>query len=168
MPWLNSKDICFYTQTIDIEPVFGMYILDNLYQTILFKTVRPEMRAEWVPFWSYREAIRFSGGFAVTNANLLEEIILNVLLYIPMGYLLPFVWEKLRAGGKRFFSWRDVLIGFLCSVVTEVTQLVFRIGLFEFDDMIGNTAGGLIGYVLYEIIRQAAERRNRNRQIRAG
>ena len=47
-----------------------------------------------------------------------------------------------------------VLIGFLLSASIEIAQLVFRIGLFEFDDMIGNTLGCLIGAMVGKLIRK--------------
>lgn len=130
--------------------IFGVYILANLYETILFRTVSVDHRAEWALLWSYRASLAFPDGLMsllrgtveVTRPGLLEEIILNVLLYIPMGYLLPTVFEKLK-------PWQVVLIGFVCSVLTEVSQYVFKIGLFEFDDMLNNTIGCVIGLVMY-------------------
>ena len=150
--------------------ILGVYVLANLYETILFRTVMPETIAKLQPFWSYRESLEFSGGpwgalallmngelgVHIENRQLLKEIILNILLYIPLGYLLPYVWPGLA--GKRLISWRVVGIGFLCSAATELTQLVFRIGWFEFDDMINNTGGCLIGCALYALVRRRIER----------
>ena len=50
-----------------------------------------------------------------------------------------------------------VLIGFLLSVSIEIVQLVFRIGLFEFDDMIGNTVGSLVGAVIGKLVKKKKE-----------
>lgn len=130
--------------------IFGVYILANLYETILFRTVNPDRQAKWKLLWSYRESLAFPDGLMslfrgtveITRPVLLEEIVLNILLYIPMGYLLPTIFEKLK-------PWHVVLIGFGCSVLTEVSQLVFKIGLFEFDDMLNNTMGCVIGLVMY-------------------
>ena len=88
---------------------------------------------ELVPFWSY--------GYP----ELRSEIILNYLLFIPLGLLL-----FLSLGDV--FDLRVVLIGLLLSAGIEVIQLIFRVGLFEFDDMIGNTVGCLIGAVLGKVI----------------
>ena len=46
-----------------------------------------------------------------------------------------------------------VLIGFLLSTLIEIIQL-FRIGLFEFDDMIGNTIGCLIESVIGRMVKR--------------
>jgi glycopeptide antibiotics resistance protein len=45
--------------------------------------------------------------------------------------------------------WRVVLIGMICSTTTEITQWIFRIGLFELDDILNNTIGCLLGCLLF-------------------
>lgn len=130
--------------------ILGVYILANLYETILFRKVNADYPVKWELLWSYRESLSFPNGLKslltgtveVANPDLLEEIILNVLLYIPLGYLLPFTFEKLK-------PWQVVLIGLACSTLTEITQLIFRIGWFEFDDILNNTMGCIIGLLLY-------------------
>lgn len=143
--------------------ILSVYVLANLYETILFRPVKSGMAAELELLWSYREALSIAGGLAVSDMGVLVEILLNVLLYIPMGYLLPFVWPELRPR-RGPVSGRIVAIGFACSVLTELAQLIFRIGLFEFDDMLNNTLGCLIGCVLYEIIQRRHEWRENARK----
>lgn len=63
----------------------------------------------------------------------------NILLFIPLGLLLPFYWRKL----KNVISCMG--IGFLFSVIIEVGQLVTKRGYFQIDDIITNTLGSLIG-----------------------
>lgn len=142
--------------------IFGVYILANLYETLLFRRVKANYQAEWSLLWSYRESLAFPDGLKslfrgtveVTRPALLEEIILNILLYIPMGYLLPTVFVKLKP--------RDVvIIGFCCSLLTEVSQLVFRIGLFEFDDMLNNTLGCIVGLGMFLCIMRGRVRQKK-------
>lgn len=133
--------------------ILGVYILANLHETLLFRAVRPDYKAEWELLWSYRESLAFPDGLMsllrgtveVVRPALLEEIILNILLYIPLGYLLPFVFGKLK-------PWQVVAIAFGCSALTEVIQLVGKIGWFEFDDMLNNTMGCVIGLLMYRYI----------------
>lgn len=140
--------------------IFAVYVLANLYETVLFRAVRKKPKAKLKPFWSYRKSLSFEDGLTVVNSTLLIEILLNILLYVPLGYLLPFLWPRLRPRKiKGFFlskwiSLRIVLIGFACSLLTESAQYFFRIGLFEIDDLINNTLGCLLGCVLYEIIQR--------------
>lgn len=133
--------------------ILGVYIAANLYETILFRPVQANYRAEWELLWSYRESLAFPDGWRslfngtveVIRPLLLEEIILNILLYIPLGYLLPFMFEKLK-------PWQVVAIAFMCSALTEVTQLICKIGWFEFDDMLNNTFGCVIGLLIYRSV----------------
>lgn len=129
--------------------VFIVYVLANLYETILFRAVTPEYNMELELLWSYREALSMQGHLSVSSFGMLEEIVLNILLYIPMGYLLPFTWQRFFEKGRRI-PWLVVLIGFACSALTEISQLLFRIGLFEFDDMLNNTLGTVIGCLMYQ------------------
>ena len=97
------------------------YVLFILFVTIIGRS-RGAMRAELVPFWSY------------SRPELKSEIILNYILFIPLGFFLYAAYGK-RAGMKTVF----VGLAFSCAI--ELSQLIFRIGLFEFDDIIGNTVG---------------------------
>ena len=132
--------------------IFGTYIYANLSETLLFRDVNSMRTAEPMPLWSYREALHLIGGFAITDHPLLYQIILNIILYIPMGYLLPFVCEKLQS--PKWVSWPVVGIGMLCSILTEAIQFVFCIGLFELDDIMNNTLGCFIGYMIFSLIQK--------------
>ena len=113
---------------------FLNYVVFILFETVIGR--KPGVgRVELVPFWSY------------SHPELRMEIVLNYILFIPLGCLLYLCFgEKLGL--------RVVLAGFLLSVSIEIVQLVFRIGLFEFDDMIGNTIGGFAGAVAGMLIKK--------------
>ena len=134
--------------------IFAVYIFANLSQTVLFRAVQPTWVNSLTLFSTYRESLEYTASqtIAVTDAKVLKNIILNVILYIPMGYLLPFVWPKLMRVRRVSSVSRITLIGFFFSLATELTQLVFHIGSFEADDIFNNTLGCLIGCVLYWII----------------
>lgn len=120
------------------RPLLAAYILFILMETIIGRKTGVD-RVELVPFWSY------------SHPELRMEIVLNYILFIPLGVLLYLCF------GKKW-GLKVVLIGFLLSVSIEIVQLVFRIGLFEFDDMIGNTIGCLIGAVVWKATRELKKR----------
>lgn len=122
-----------------------IYMLANVKETVLFRRAGEEMKAKWLPLWSYCAAISFSDGMQILDTYLLYEIILNILLFIPLGYLLAFIWPGIYDGHLP----RVIGVCLLCSSCTETIQLFGRIGLFEFDDLINNALGGMIGYGLY-------------------
>lgn len=69
----------------------------------------------------------------------------NVLLYVPLGLLLPWVWKT--------SDWRRVTAaGLAASLVTELVQPVVGRS-FDVDDLIANTLGALIGYLLFAVAR---------------
>lgn len=86
------------------------------------------------PFWSYR---------AIENGknDLLSENIMNVVVFIPVGLLLSCVSRRLK-------WWMGLLIGFGISLSIEFLQYVLKRGFSEFDDVIHNTIGCLIGIML--------------------
>ena len=80
----------------------------------------------------------------------LRQIILNIIMFIPFGFLLPQV-SKRRFIGVMIFS-----LMFTLSI--ECTQLLktyvsFSGRIFDVTDMITNFTGGVIGYILYVILR---------------
>lgn len=80
-------------------------------------------------FWSYR-------AIAAGKKDLIIEIILNIILFIPIGALFSSLLKK---------RWPVPLIGTGISFGIELTQLITKRGLFEFDDVFHNTLGTLLG-----------------------
>lgn len=69
----------------------------------------------------------------------------NVLGFVPLGFLLPFLKNKYRI----FIC--TVLTCFFVSLGVELLQLVFRVGCFDVDDLFLNVVGGTIGYLIIMI-----------------
>ncbi|WP_312701216.1 VanZ family protein [Sedimentibacter sp.] len=71
-----------------------------------------------------------------------QQIFLNVLLMIPFGFLLPIVKKR------NIFS--CTLLTFLFSLTIELSQpLINGFRASDVTDLITNTVGGIIGYLLY-------------------
>jgi len=71
----------------------------------------------------------------------------NVVAFVPFGFFLPVFAERCR----RFLN--TLLYSFELSLLVELIQLVTKVGSFDVDDIILNTLGGAIGYVLYKLVR---------------
>lgn len=76
------------------------------------------------------------------------EIILNVLVFVPLGVYAGMLFERWRFGKKLLFF-------FLISLFIEAVQFVLAIGAFDITDIITNTTGGLIGLLLFKVILRA-------------
>ena len=70
----------------------------------------------------------------------------NIAWFVPFGFLLPMIWQKLK-------SFYTIPLGFLLSLVIESGQLALNNGMFEIDDLVLNTAGCAVGYLIYKIYR---------------
>lgn len=77
---------------------------------------------------------------AVALANLLG----NVLVFVPMGVLLPELFEKLR----RFSLFFAMVLTIVLAV--ELCQLVTGLGVCDVDDVLLNLLGALLGYLVWK------------------
>ena len=75
----------------------------------------------------------------------LIEFYLNIMLFIPMGYMLPYLFRWFRIHAAR----RSVLICFLISIGIENIQLMTRRGSYDTGDILSNTIGGIFGAALF-------------------
>ncbi len=88
------------------------------------------------------------GDSLVTNDRLdTSELLDNVLAFIPFGLYLGSLMQK-----QAF--WKKILPIALVSVGYEALQYIFSIGASDITDVIDNTLGGLIGIVLYLILKK--------------
>lgn len=86
-------------------------------------------------FWTYRSVLN--------PWSVLLNLVGNVVAFIPFGVFLPVLFQKCR----NFFL--TVLFSMEFSLCVEVIQLVGKVGILDVDDVILNTLGGLLGFVLY-------------------
>lgn len=68
----------------------------------------------------------------------------NILMFGPLGLLLPLLWKYFRKFSK------TVLFGFLVSFTIEFSQLFLARGT-DIDDLILNTIGTMLGYLTFVV-----------------
>ncbi|WP_145336160.1 VanZ family protein [Paenibacillus xylanexedens] len=71
----------------------------------------------------------------------------NILVFVPFG-----IWVTGLARHSFFAGIHVLFLSFLLSLGYEVTQLLTGMGIFDVDDLMLNTIGGMIGYVLYIVL----------------
>lgn len=101
---------------------------------------KPQLRLEL--FWSYKWGIRKSG------LKLVLEILLNILMFMPVGTLLPMIMRKPHSKMRTLF-FITTLTGLCCSCLVEILQLFLKCGLCELDDIFHNVLGTVIGYGIF-------------------
>ncbi len=70
--------------------------------------------------------------------------VLNIVMCMPLGFLLPLIWKRCRKCSK------TVLTGFWFSLLIEITQ-IFNFRATDVDDLMTNTCGTLIGYGIWRL-----------------
>lgn len=93
-----------------------------------------------------------------TWENLLTNLLGNILVFAPMGILLPIMRRK-KTG---FFT--VLFASFGLSLFIETVQLIFRVGVFDVDDLLMNTVGGILGYWIFLIGRRRYRRKHRTKK----
>lgn len=110
------------------------YLLIVLIQTLFSREPGSRSGIDLIPFSTWG-----TGGQA--HAYVIE----NVILFLPLGILLPVV-KKVH--------WKQIFIISLCfSVFLEMVQLLTGRGYCQVDDVIMNTLGGCLGYLIYRGIK---------------
>ena len=101
--------------------------------TVLSRMPGSGVNIALTPLWSYAQWIQGNDVF-------LKYIVLNILMLLPIGVSMSFVWKSPK---------RILIFGFLFSCLIETSQLLTGRGLFEIDDILHNTLGVYLGTLLY-------------------
>ena len=110
----------------------------SLYLAAVWSAVgMPGMGQPWV-FDPECAFVPFAGLFSG-----LTERTLNILLFVPLGFLLPTLWPRFRRLG------RTILAGLILSVIIEAAQL-FTFRLTDINDLITGAMGTALGYCVAE------------------
>ncbi len=85
--------------------------------------------------------------------------VLNILMFLPFGILLPLLWPA-TGTRKRMFWW-----GLAASATIEFSQLAMWVTLgnrrmFDVNDLMSNTAGAVLGLMLLRVFVPAPEHRD--------
>ena len=96
--------------------------------------------ANWIPFKTIIPYLLGSGGWLIGGMNILG----NIVLLVPIGFILPFIFPTINWKQKLAFAITTCLL-------IETTQAIMHIGIFDIDDVILNALGVLIGFWKYSI-----------------
>ena len=105
------------------------YIFLLFCSTVIFRTTGETRQYDFYPFWSYN------------RPELLVENIMNVIVFIPVGILLGIAFKQIS-------WWKALLIGCSISITIETLQFWFMKGFSEVDDVMHNTLGCIVGYIM--------------------
>ena len=137
--------------------LFGIYLIGLCYFLFFAENYGRELgqgnyRYNLIPFreierfWKHRDILGFHSFYNLAG---------NILGFVPAGFFIPILWKKRR--GFLF----TLCVTFEMSLLVEILQLTFRVGSFDVDDLILNTLGGVLGYLLLILM----EKRGKHEKI---
>lgn len=74
--------------------------------------------------------------------ELLIEVLLNIVAFMPLGILYSHLDNKSNL-------LKAIIVGMVVSLMYEVTQYIIALGTSDITDIIMNTTGSLLGYIIY-------------------
>ena len=142
---------CIYLRAVSYVTFFSRDAADDyLLHISLFQDLGNSIMID-SGFFGFLKAI-FTDGFkralshvSITHPESISQVYMNICLFIPMGYLLPYVFDWFRRNVYR----RVIPVCFLASLLIENVQLITRHGFYDCDDLVTNTLGGIIGRLFY-------------------
>lgn len=115
-----------------------------------------DYRYNLTPFTEIKRFIIYSGQVGIIKSTI--NLLGNVAAFVPFGALIRWVRNK-KTG---FFT--ATVYTFLFSLCIECVQLVTRVGVFDVDDLILNTLGGMIGYLFYYILARYDKKKRKRKK----
>ena len=177
-----NADTLLQLRQLVLHAVFLVYVAAFLMIVFFSRTAADEYQVHVAPFQDLYNAVETEQGLVDVIVTIFREgiveglsrvevirpqditqVYLNVMLFVPMGYLLPYVFNWFRARA----TIRPVLACFFLSLATENMQLIFRRGLYDLDDLLSNTLGGFIGQLLFISIAYVVTHPDWRRELRA-
>lgn len=122
--------------------MFILYLVVALTQVVGFPSLEKWQRIS-----------RFNRPIFNPNINLVPfkdgiqiSSILNIIFFMPFGFLLPTLWKKYRT------LWSTLYQGILFSIIIEISQLFVPYRATDVDDLIMNTIGTICGWIVFNIM----------------
>ena len=103
-----------------------------------------EGRYNLVPFYSIHQYFTASGSSGAIS--FIINILGNLIVFMPVGIFVSY-FSKNTVGAKRLFL--VTMIGLAFSFCVESIQFIFSVGVFDVDDLILNTIGAVLGFLIY-------------------
>lgn len=88
-------------------------------------------------FIVYREQLGFY--------SVLVNVIGNIVAFAPFGFVLPIISQR----NRRFLN--VALLSLELTLTVETLQLLLKVGIFDVDDLLLNTVGGVLGYLCFAL-----------------
>lgn len=137
------------SRVINYKSDFNHYFYVSPESNGFFDLVTWQRNSNLIPFGNTYEYI-----FGADKFNMdiiINNTLGNILIFIPLGIFLPILFKKYQ-------TFTQVLVGsMVISFTIEVLQFMLQIGQFDIDDVILNTVGGAVGYLIIRFLMRVAK-----------
>ncbi|MDD6039538.1 MAG: VanZ family protein [bacterium] len=132
--------------------IYFLFFSESLGRTFSERTYHYNL----IPFHEIKRFYTYAHrlGFGAVCLNLAG----NVLAFVPFGTFLPLLIKKCQN------LMRTLLLGFEFSLLVEVLQLLSKVGSFDVDDLLLNTLGVLIGYIVFLIMEGCRKKKRKKKR----
>ncbi|NCT38887.1 VanZ family protein [Bacillus sp. EB93] len=111
------------------------------------------LKHNFIPFKIFYDAMSY-GSLSFGLTILLKQVVGNIILFLPMGFVLPMIFTNLQTIRKVIF------IGFFASLSIELFQALaglwigYNYRAADIDDLIFNVLGTVIGFLIWKLLYQ--------------
>lgn len=135
----NKRKIVLYKEVLAL--FFMIYIL-CLFQVVTFQDTTYVTNNNFIPF---KEIFRYSIG----SRLFIKNVIGNVVMFIPYGFFCSYILKEDK--------YQPILVlTLIASISIETTQLMIG-RVFDIDDIILNSIGGMLGFYAYVLLLKIRE-----------
>jgi glycopeptide antibiotics resistance protein len=138
-----------------------LYIIVVGWLTLTPRPGTPNTAPEWIPYASLEPVLanlwtvtRHPEYLEFIDPEALKHVVGNVLLFIPLGWLLPVLWDGAISAG------RIVAVAAFTSLTIELWQLSIPGRMSAIDDVILNALGAGIGAMILFWVGRMVARKN--------
>lgn len=99
-------------------------------------------RYNLVPFTEIKRFFRYRT--LISTESFMLNMFGNVVAFMPFGFFIPMLSRKRGL-------WKVFCFSFELTLTVETIQLLTKVGIFDVDDLMLNTLGGVLGYLCYAV-----------------
>lgn len=128
---------------------FNQYFYISPESNGFFDLATWQQNSNLIPFGNTFEYLMGADKFNVDI--IINNTLGNVLIFIPLGIFLPILFKKYQ-------SFTQLFVGsMIITFIIEVLQFFLQIGQFDIDDIILNTIGAAVGFLIIKLLMRVAK-----------
>ncbi len=146
--WLHFAGVFYLAALLQITIIRGA---DTIWYFWQIPHGGPEAM-QLVPFHTILWAWKAGGNY------FFYQVLGNIAWFVPLGALGPSIWKQLR------HFWVTAVFGALLSLCIELSQWLLETGNTDIDDLLLNTAGAALGWLLWALAAALHRRKSQKRK----